>query len=181
MAWSRILAAAILAWQTIAAVPAPRPLALLSDTPVPTGAAIRLVDCNPREPLESPDSAVWLSLVIYCDKIENCNDVNYVPAARDICVKKSSNVSLDYQKWQSSDWQRCYFAERGAFSWALSKFAMLFPPETEVGIGEDADENGFRGFTDDELQGAGPATHNCSKMYYFIQGNGTDDGAGSSV
>jgi hypothetical protein len=34
-------------------------------------------------------------------------------------------------------------------------------------IGEDADSHEFAGFRDDELQGAGPPTHNCSKVYYF--------------
>lgn len=46
---------------------------------------------------------------------------------------KTSNESLDYNKWETSDWQHCYFTERGVFSWVIGRFARLFPPATEVG------------------------------------------------
>lgn len=41
------------------------------------------------------------------------------------------------------------------------------PESNSHSIGEDADSHDFAGFRDDEFQGAGPATHNCSKVYYF--------------
>jgi hypothetical protein len=46
---------------------------------------------------------------------------------------QTSETALDYHKWENSDWQHCYFDERGVFSWALSRFGRLFPPATEVG------------------------------------------------
>lgn len=39
---------------------------------------------------------------------------------------------------------------------------------SKYSIGEDVDLQEFAGFRDDESQGAGPATHNCSKVYYFL-------------
>lgn len=69
----------------------------------------------------------------YCAKNEECNNINHFPATRDICVKRTSNVSRDYHKWENSEWQYCHFEERGWFSWALSRFGRLFPPTTEVG------------------------------------------------
>ncbi|KAH6844609.1 hypothetical protein B0I37DRAFT_165627 [Chaetomium sp. MPI-CAGE-AT-0009] len=129
-----------------------------------------LVDCHPREPPEQAatnSTQTWMSLVISCANSTDCNNVDHFPAPRDSCVMKTSTTPRDYHKWENSDWQHCYFAERGVFSWAISRFGRLFPPATEVGIGEDADSREFAGFRDDESQGAGPATHNCSKVYYF--------------
>jgi len=34
-------------------------------------------------------------------------------------------------------------------------------------IGEEPDSQEFSGFIDDLVQGAGPATHVCSKAFYF--------------
>ena len=35
-------------------------------------------------------------------------------------------------------------------------------------IGEEPDSQEFSGFIDDLVQGAGPATHVCSKAFYFF-------------
>ncbi|KAH6617357.1 hypothetical protein F5144DRAFT_541459 [Chaetomium tenue] len=93
---------------------------------------MHLVDCHPLEAATN-STQTWMSLVLYCANSADCNNVAHFPEARDICVMKTSNTSLDYHKWENSDWQHCYFAERGVFSWALSRFARLFPPATEVG------------------------------------------------
>ncbi|EAQ84594.1 predicted protein [Chaetomium globosum CBS 148.51] len=93
---------------------------------------MHLVDCHPLETATN-STQTWMSLVLYCANSADCNSVAHFPEARDICVMKTSNSSLDYHKWENSDWQHCYFAERGVFSWALSRFARLFPPATEVG------------------------------------------------
>lgn len=69
----------------------------------------------------------------YCDNDAECSDVKHVPAARDMCVKKTSNVSGEYQRWENSEWQHCHFDERGWFSWVLVRLSKLFPPATEVG------------------------------------------------
>ncbi|KAK4447986.1 hypothetical protein QBC34DRAFT_495799 [Podospora aff. communis PSN243] len=140
------------------------------------GAGVHLVECSPLVPAEEgsdvtskPENS-WLSLVIYCDDDKDCADIKHIPSAQDVCVKKMSNVTGDFQKWESSEWVYCHFDERGWFSWALSRFARLFPPATEVGIaeiGEEGNRHGFAGYVDDLSQGAGPATHNCSKVYYF--------------
>ncbi|KAK3296579.1 uncharacterized protein B0H64DRAFT_389521, partial [Chaetomium fimeti] len=128
---------------------------------------IHLVDCHPLEEAPTNSTQSWMSLVIYCPDGTDCNNIDHFPEAQDICAMKTSDIALDYHKWENSDWQHCYFAERGVFSWAISRFARLFPPATEVGIGEDVDSQGFAAFRGDELQGAGPATHNCSRVYYF--------------
>lgn len=138
------------------------------------GAGVHLVECSPLAAPDDPSSAAeeqsWLSLVVYCENDAECADTHHIPQARDVCVKKTSNVTGDFQKWENSEWVYCHFDERGWFSWALSRFARLFPPTTEVGIaeiGKDEDAHQFSGFVDDLSQGAGPTTHNCSKIYYF--------------
>ncbi|KAK3317947.1 hypothetical protein B0H66DRAFT_532454 [Apodospora peruviana] len=150
------------------ASPASRPLPSIISGRALNGAGVHLVDCHPRESDEIANSEQsWLSLVMFCDNKDECNNIDHVPATRDICVKRTTNMSHDYHKWENSDWQYCHFAERGTFSWVISRFGRLFPPATEVGIGEDNESHEFAGFRDDEFQGAGPATHNCSKVYYF--------------
>ncbi|GAB1316985.1 hypothetical protein MFIFM68171_07195 [Madurella fahalii] len=175
MRYLQLLTVVALAARSILASPTPQPLQTSIHRRALNGTGIYLaVDCRPREAPETPDSPQsWLSLVIYCESQAECNSTGHYPAARDICVKRTSNMSSDYHKWENSDWQHCYFEERGVFSWVLSRFARLFPAGTEVGeidghsIGEDADSQDFAGFRDDEFQGAGPATHNCSKVYHF--------------
>ncbi|KAK5660589.1 hypothetical protein OQA88_13149, partial [Cercophora sp. LCS_1] len=90
---------------------------LLGDRAPASG--IHLVDCQPRDTSEGSEAKSWLSLVIYCEDNSECNNIDYVPQTRDICVKRTSNSSLDYHKWENSDWQHCYFAERGVFSWVI--------------------------------------------------------------
>jgi hypothetical protein len=121
------------------------------------GAGVHLVECSPLVPVEEGSGVAskaensWLSLVIvsavldatsmyfayiwhqYCEDDKDCADIKHIPSAQDVCVKKSSNVTGDFQKWENSEWVYCHFDERGWFSWALSRFARLFPPTTEVG------------------------------------------------
>ncbi|KAK0644250.1 hypothetical protein B0T16DRAFT_513638 [Cercophora newfieldiana] len=138
------------------------------------GAGVHLVECSPLPAEEgSSTEQSWLSLVIYCENDAECSDVKHVPAKRDVCVKKTSNVTNDFQKWESTDgWIYCHFEERGWFSWVVVRFARLFPPDTEIGIAVIGDPNddaspSFSGFVDTLAQGAGPATHTCSKVYRF--------------
>ena len=122
----------------------------LTNTILGTTGIHSLVDCIPLGPSPSSTEAkteqqTWLSLVIYCATPTQCNDPSHVPAAQNICVKRSSNVSRDWHKWENSDWQHCSFPNattggdslvlggRGVFSWVIGRFGRLFPPATEVG------------------------------------------------
>ncbi|KAM7213509.1 hypothetical protein V8F06_011122 [Rhypophila decipiens] len=133
MKLSRSLSVLLLAWQGVAAIPAPLPVTRKSNARAFAKGDLHLVNCEPRNSETGPVSTQWLSLVIYCENNTDCSDSSHVPAERDICVKKASNVSGDYQRWENSEWQTCRFAERGPFSWVLVRLARLFPPTTEVG------------------------------------------------
>jgi len=114
------------------------------------GSGFHLVQCSP---LPSSAEQSWLSLVLvcsskllplvkdgvrlisrqYCDNDADCSDVKHVPAKRDICVRKSSNITDDYEFWPTSDWIHCKFEERGWFSWLILKGALLVFPGDFVG------------------------------------------------
>ncbi|KAM7184919.1 hypothetical protein V8F20_012011 [Naviculisporaceae sp. PSN 640] len=127
------LSVLLLALQGVVAIPAPYPVTRQSNGLAFGKGDLHLVNCEPRISETGSVSSQWLSLVIYCENDADCSDPNHVPAERDICVKKASNVSGDYQRWENSEWQTCRFAERGPFSWVLVRLARLFPPTTEVG------------------------------------------------
>ncbi|KAK1828647.1 hypothetical protein QBC39DRAFT_358736 [Podospora conica] len=179
------LAAALSSPSVLALVSAPPQKSLLparADIPgfkLDPSSGVHFLDCQPREEAllsarqaGAPEPS-WLSILVYCANNTDCLDPSHNPLPSDVCVKQTSTTPRNWTKWENeSDWKYCRFAERGWFSWVISRFGRLFPPGDECGYAEDDAKSPFDGFRGDEMQGAGPETHICSRVYYFTASQG---------